>query len=103
MRKRNYIEKLEYIIALAIIIFVGAIIGVFIFRITNSEFIDQKYTDDIDNDRFDLLYSSNIDHTFFVYVIVDRDTDIEYLVTNKANAISVTPLIDNNGSYLRRE
>lgn len=55
------------------------------------------------NDRFECVYEQNKGVSGTIYIIVDREKDVEYMLIATPNGTGLTTMRDTNGMVLLRE
>lgn len=81
------------IVTIVVLIIMGVICG------------NASSNDAIEHDsRIEVIEQGHIDGTYTnYYIVVDRNTDVEYLIIGKNDNYSITTMRDTGGTVLRRE
>lgn len=88
---------------------IGVIIGCFIATCISAgviRFSKRENQSSIEDrlPRFETIEEGQLDKNYLYYkVVVDRETDVEYLIINRGDNISVSLMRDSGGMVLLRE
>ena len=91
-------DKIGLAVWISILTIVALIIMGIIYKNASSN-------DAIEHDsRIEVVEEGNINGTYInYYIVVDRETDVEYLIIGKNDNYSIATMRDTGGTVLRRE